>query len=153
MKKRKKKYIPEAIKISASFSFILKSRCKYCGSHPVEYYRTGNGWLFEDIKDFLSRFRWVQQSDKRMCDDFYLYDDPKDFKTVTLFSYNVDFCHYNPTLHHKRGVPKTRDYNEFLACECGKTSWVFKQRSVKNRPEISNRQARVKYDKKIRILI
>jgi hypothetical protein len=145
-----KKDREETFKVKLSSPFLVRTRCKYCGSLPVDYFRMGGNRHFKDFRDFLNIFSWVPKHNKRLCSDFYLMDDPSSFYVMSNFSYSVPYKAYNPSIHHKRGIRPTRDINECLVCECGRTYWVFKQQAVMKRPEIVNRKSNREFPQKFK---
>lgn len=85
---------------------------------------------------------------RRMCQDFYWEEDPKEFTGTTAFNWYHSSKGYSPTLHAKRGFNFHNNITEFLTCGCGRTGWAFNQKMAATRDDIANRKARYKYPKK-----
>jgi len=80
----------------------------------------------------------------RLCEDFYFLDDPKEYTIMSYFDYAPSLKSYNPSIHHKYGLKKTL-FSECLTCDCGKSYWIFNQKSAVSRKEISNRKTDRKF--------
>lgn len=138
----------ELIEVNISASFIARARCKYCGTPPSLYLYSRNPYLYADIgqKQFTSAFakKWI----KRICGDWYLQEEPSSFTEVNSFQ-TIYRDYFTPTLQRTRGNPSDRDnLMEMICCECGKTAWHFKNKSIKNKPEIINRKGKYNYPQK-----
>ncbi len=144
MRKTKTPGKEDIVKIKLSSSFMARTRCKYCGSYPSYYYRFGTDKLYKNPRTYINWFFWYTKHQDRLCDDFYLIDDPKEYTITSYFDYPVKIKSYNPSIHHKSGLQK-RIISECLTCDCGKSYWVFNQKSVANREEIYNRKSDRKF--------
>jgi len=136
-------------KICLSNPVLMRARCKYCGGFPEEYSYSRFGWNTYDYRDFLNWFIYVQHNTSRLCKDFYLEGNPSDFHSASFFSYSPRFKSYNSVLHYKRGVA-INWFEESLSCKCGRTLWVFNQKSHKYQKEVVNRKSEKTYPKKFR---
>lgn len=148
LKKMDPMYRPETIRINISSSFMARARCVKCGKSPSYYYSIRNPFLYEDVGYVISNSKWRRSWIKSMKGNWYLDSEPKYFHDIQEFSFILDDKQYRPTLFRimKGGAVKDRDnVVEMLGCDCGATIWAFNQKSVKNRPEITNRKGRYKY--------
>lgn len=147
-----KKYKSETIKVNVSETFMVRSRCKSCGELPSSYYYYKNPILFEDVSDVKELFGFIRKYISRLCDDFYLADSPTNFVHMSFFGFKLNFKGYNPKLHRTRTPfiqhKQELEITEFLTCKCGKTSWAFSDKTVRQRPEIILRKGRYRYPKK-----
>ena len=138
----------EVIRINVSTTFLIRSRCKGCGSSPQFYYiiRNKRPWFDPNkvIKDTV-KFKSLY---KRICHDHYMILPTRYFNSLQSFSHQVSYKGFNPKLHLSRGKSFINNVTEFLMCECGDTSWAFNQKSVQHTPEVENRKAKYKYPKK-----
>ena len=141
----------EVVRINISSTFLQRARCKECGKGPNFYYASMPPFKWKDIKHFViySKFskRWV----KRMVSDWYRDFSPRYFHNLGDFSFALEAKSYNPALHnsHIRHEQLARDnVIEYVGCDCGATVWAFNDKSIKNRPEITNRKGRYKYPQK-----
>ena len=135
------------IKISMSSLFPLKNRCKFCMSMPKYYYSIRPSGVFQDHEIIQFINNWIVSNIKRMCHDFYLTEMPKNFPNNRSFGHVVDYKGFNPRLH-RSSKNCNNTIIDHLSCECGKTSWAFNQTGSKNKPEISQRKARITYSTK-----
>jgi len=147
MSKNKKSQKEEDVKIKLSSSFMTRARCRHCGSYPSYYYRFGSNRRKKDHRVVLNWFSYIAKYQGRLCEDFYLIEDPKDYTLISFFDYSLRYKSYDPTLHHKRGVKSKTDMNECLTCDCGKSYWVFNQQSVTHKKEILHRKSDKKFPK------
>jgi hypothetical protein len=139
----------EEIGVNFSSTFMAKSRCKKCGSHPATYYYTRNKYLWLDPNNALkANTVGLRKYLKRMCADHYLMIAPKYFTNLINFSHSTYYKGYLPKLHTSRGRNFRSSITEFLMCECGDTSWAFADKAVRGCPEIFNRKSRFKYPQK-----
>ena len=140
-------YKPEIVRINISSTFMVKSRCKECGKGPDFYYTVLKPYKWQDTKYYkmfsLVTRRWI----RRMLSSWYLDFQPRYFRTLEDFSFKVEDKSYLPATHRTRGANiKDRDnVVEFVGCTCGSTVWAFNDKSIKKRPEITNRKGRYKY--------
>jgi hypothetical protein len=141
-------YKSEIIRINLSTPFLVKNRCKECGSHPSIYYYIRNRNLWLDPRRVLKDFDILKKYYKRMCSDHYMMLSPKYFTDLGSFSHQVGYKGFLPKLHRSRGRSIISNIAEFLMCECGATSWAYADKAVINCPEIANRKARSKYPQK-----
>lgn len=149
MKKYDRRYKSEMIRVNISSSFIARARCPECGSAPNYYFQMRKPYQWRDVRQMLVTSRWLRQLVGRMTEDWYLDDEPRYFLNIREFSFKVEDKRYLPKMHHSRGFPGGRDnVVEFVGCDCGTTVWAFNQKSVKNRPEITNRKGRYNYPNK-----
>jgi len=149
MSKNKVVVKEEDIKVKLSSSFMARARCKYCGSYPSYYYRFGGrgNRCKKDHRAFIDLFSWIPKHQYRLCEDFYLGNSPKNYTLMSFLNYSLYFIDYNPSLHHKRGLKEKSSFNECLTCDCGKSCWVFNQKSVINRKEIYHRKSSKNFPK------
>jgi len=138
---------PEFVKINASITFPIRTKCKSCMNGPKFYYIQKMPALWFDPNQIKRNFDRLKKSFKSMNQDFYLMESPKFFTGISPFNFTPRFNHYNPTLHAKNGV-LNNNILEFLACECGFTTWAFSRKSTQNRPEITKRKAPYSYPHK-----
>src|ERR1700690_4146166 len=103
----KKPYKKQVVSIKLSTTFINRIKCKFCGDFASFMYRVRNNPLHKDISVVISKFEYISQNVKRMCDDYYLDFSPKLFHSNSLFTYDVSYKGYNPRLHRLRDVQKT----------------------------------------------
>jgi hypothetical protein len=147
-----KTYKSEIVRVNLSETFMVRSRCKSCGELPSMYYYFKNPVLFDDVNEVRHIFGFIKKYISRMCDDFYLIENPSSFKHMSYFGFRLNFKGYNPKLHKTRTpwvqYKQELEITEFLTCECGKTSWAFSDKTIKLRPEIIFKKARYKYPKK-----
>jgi hypothetical protein len=141
-------YKPEIIRVSLSTPFLVKSRCKHCASLPSHYYYIRNATMWFNPRVVIDRFKSNLKYFKKMTTDHYMIDDPKYFHDMSNFTHAVTYKGYRPRLHRTRGSSATQDVVEFLMCECGKTSWGFSDKAIKNRPEIVNKKSRRRFPQK-----
>jgi len=137
----------DGIHIKLSSTFLARARCKYCSSPPTYYFKTRLNVHQKDIVHFLSAFRWVVRNTDRMCSDFYYIESPRDFKNISLLSFDPSYKSYDSSVHHKHGLDIKNDYYEYLTCDCGRTNWCFKQKAIQNIIEIVNRKSDRIFDK------
>ena len=139
----------EIIGVNFSSTFMAKSRCKKCGSHPAVYYYTRNKYLWLDPHNAInSHLSVLKKYTKRMCSDHYMMISPKYFTNLISFSQSTSYKGYLPKLHNSRGRNFSSNIAEFLMCECGDTSWAFSDKAVRGCPEVFNRKSRFKYPQK-----
>jgi hypothetical protein len=145
-------YKSETIKVSLSETFMVRSRCKHCGELPSVYFYFKNPILFEDVNEVKHVFNFIRKYINRMCEDFYLMENPSNFIHMSFFGFKLNFKGFNPKLHKTRtpwfNYKQELEITEFLGCECGKTSWAFSDKTTRRRPEIVLRKSRYKYPKK-----
>lgn len=137
--------------VNISNSFVKRVCCKHCGKRPKYYFFSLKPYAFKDIKDNLSWSKYIRAQISRMCGDWYLKGQPRHYKKTSYFEFPVDKG-YCPIAHRTVGSPapssEMDNVNEFLTCECGLTTWVFNEKSIKDRSEIRNRRGRYKYPQK-----
>lgn len=143
-------YKPEIIRINISMSFMARTRCKFCGGMPDYYYARVKPYNFETVQ-FYKRYtlrnkRWI----RRMCNSWYKDYQPRMFDDTYEFSFRLDCLQFRPAINRTRGSEMLERDNaiECLGCECGRSIWAFNQKSVKKRPEITNRKGRYSYPQK-----
>jgi hypothetical protein len=141
-------YKPETNYIKLSTPFLVKSRCKFCRGLPMHYYYIKSRGLYQDPSKLVQWFQDVSKHFKRMCTEHYFLSEPRYCGGMANFSQTPFYKGYNPTLHRTRGVSNSSEMSEFLMCECGGTSWAFRNKAVKNRPEIVNRKSRKNFPQK-----
>lgn len=138
----------EIIVVNLSTPFLIKNKCKECGSNPVTYFYVRNKTLWIDPNRIIQSFDLLKKYYKRMCSDYYMKVSPKYFNDLSHFSYYTLYKSYLPKLHHTRGRDLSPNVSEFLMCECGATSWIFSNLSAKKCPEVVNRKSRYSYPHK-----
>ncbi len=140
-------YKPEVIRINISSTFMVRTRCQKCRSGPYYYYAVLKPYKWKNPRHailFSNITRgWIQ----RMVSNWYLDFTPRHFNKMGDFSFNLEDKAYSPILHRVRGsnVNERDNVVEFIGCECGDTIWAFNDKSIKKRPEITNRKGRYKY--------
>jgi hypothetical protein len=143
-------YKIEIIHINISSTFLIKNRCKACGKHPSDYYYIRKCRVYKDIDELNYYSKSFKKRIGRFILDWYLDSDPKFFCDIKDFSFCIRDKSYLPRLHNTRGEPSNNKDHviEMLGCECGKTTWAFNNKSIKNSPEIINRKGRYGYPRK-----
>jgi len=142
---------PEKFKVNLSSTFPLKNRCKYCATTPKYYYLTRTSSTWQDYEVVLFINMWIANNHKRMCQNYYLIEMPKDYTTISSFDHSIDYKGYNPRFHknHKNhNLYANSNTIDYLSCQCGRTRWAFNETMSKNRPEISQRKARFTFKAK-----
>lgn len=127
--KRNKKRIVE---VKLSTTFLSRTKCRYCNDFSPFIYRVRNSLLDYDVKLYIQKFEYIKANVKRMCDDYYLFLNPKFFKDVSFFNHAVSYKGYNPRLHRLKNVKKDDYCTEYLSCVCGFTNWAFNYKSCEN---------------------
>lgn len=147
---KRSKCKPVSIKISSPF--VIRAVCKHCGSSPDRYFYFGSKASYREISDF---------KEDDIFSDNYFQVNFKKFRghtkpqTLSLPKYTATNKSLN-IKHHKvrdNGIQfgDFRDEyvpEEHLTCKCGKTNWGYSDVATENRPDIINRQAKLKFPKK-----
>jgi len=142
--------------VNISSTFLPRCRCKHCGGGPEFYYATGNRPTFKDAHIQIQLSGYYRKYIKRMCRDFYLWEEPSSFRDTHDFKFRLD-KQYSPILHRTVGaaqsIPfesymKRQNVTDVLCCICGDTTWVYNVKSSKGKPEIINRKGRYNYPSK-----
>lgn len=141
-------YKSEIIKVSVSSTFVSRSRCRKCTTTPSIYFYSRNPISWYDPNRAKSVFEFVKKYCKRLCPEDYKFDDFVYSSKIGYYNHPVNYKGYKPKLHRTRGVNPIFDMVEYLTCECGHTIWAFSEKSVSNRPEISQRKAKYKHNNK-----
>jgi hypothetical protein len=136
------------VRINLSTTFLIRTKCKFCASGPVHYFVGKSAIKWFDPHKAKDNFKFYFKFIKRMNYDFYLDENPKQYTSMSPFTHTPTYKGYYPTLHKKRGVPVINDFIEYLCCDCGRSKWVFSQKSTRQRPEITNRKAKNSYPMK-----
>ncbi len=135
--------------VNISNSFVKRVCCKHCGKRPTYYFFSLKPYMFEDVQDNLDFSKYCKDHTKRMCYDWFLKNHPRLYKKASYFSFpaNQGYC---PAFHRTVGslTEEMENVNEFLTCECGLTTWVFNEKSIRGRQEIKNRRGRYNYPQK-----
>lgn len=137
VKKESLKMKNKITKISASQTFLFKSRCKFCKSGPKFVYYILNKMVTSDslykIKDFYDN-----TAGSARADDFYLEYSIKNrnFSPSYMFDPSSASLRKLPVPNMKYQQNDDR-FGTILECGCGKTSWAFTR---SNRAHISNRK-------------
>jgi hypothetical protein len=142
------------INVNVSSSFMARSRCKECGSIPTHAYKSRLPFLWKDVTDIKSSWKWFRQWVHKFNNDWsMMQEEPRIFRDIEEFNFVVDDRGYNPRPHKNRFGPRlSRDYvTEFVGCRCGATVWAFNQKSVETRPEIVNRKGRHSFPRRFDI--
>lgn len=146
MRKYDRRYKVEKIKINISSSFMARCRCYTCGSAPTFYYTARKRFAWNNVRNYVNVSGRLRGYLKRMRSEYYLNDEPSNYRDIQEFSFLLNDKSYLPILHRVRGNPSDRNnLTEFLSCECGDTTWAFNQKSTLRRSEIKNRKGRYKY--------
>jgi hypothetical protein len=134
-------------RINISSSFMKRALCKECATGPSYYYHVSKPTPWLDGSLQMRTSQWSRDWIKRMASDWFLSSQPKHFRDIKEFSFILDSKGYLPSAHNKKGidVPYKDNVIEMLSCDCGATVWAFNEKSVKKRPEITNRKGRYKY--------
>ena len=140
----------EAIRVNISSSFMARARCKFCRSGPDYYYGSFKPHMWSDVSRYRSFTKRNKKWIRRMCSSWYKQFEPRTFEDISEFTFRLDYQDMRPTLFRTRGTSTGERENvmECLGCKCGRTIWGFNQRSVKKRPEITNRKGKYGYPKK-----
>ena len=136
---------PKPVRINLSTTFIIRTKCKFCATGPVHYFTGKNSIKWFDPHNAKKNHKFYFKFMKRMNYDFYLDETPKNYTSMSPFTHTPTYKGYYPSLHKKRGVSAINDFVEYLCCDCGRSKWVFSQKSAKQRPEIVNRKAKNSY--------
>lgn len=149
---KRKKSQPVTIKISSPF--IIRAACKHCGSPPDKYYYIGSKAFYKDISDF--------KEDDLFNNEYFKINVSINKKmsirriiNSSLPKYSITNKSLNIKYHKVRdsGAPFGDFRDEYtpvehLTCKCGLTEWGYSDVATENRPEITNRQAKIKFPKK-----
>lgn len=138
----------DIIRIRLSSPFMVRAACKYCSGGPLIYYYIRNSTNWFDPRKAIGQLAFLRNL-ARQITTAHIFSEPKDYNVISYFSLGVGYTQYRPKLHRTRGSSFTLDIVEFLTCDCMKTTWAFNQKSIQNRPEISNRKSRFNFPKKI----
>jgi hypothetical protein len=137
--------------MSASHPFSLKSRCKYCGSNKLEFYRDySNPYWYPDTKFARNRVTAVVVKN-------WLRNLNEDYALRTLYqrlnmryenTNSVAFKRYNPKLSRihpgKNGFRYVSDMVVMVVCgNCHQQTWAYRNSDVAKLPENANRKARI----------
>lgn len=141
-------YKSEIVGINLSTPFVIKGRCKKCGSYPDIYYFLRNHTLWLDPNRIVKQSSVFRKYWTRLCSDHYLSEQPRYVSGTSSFTHAVDGKSYKCRLHKNRGVNPVLDLEEFLTCQCGGTTWAFHDKSTRHRPEIVNRKAKRNFPQK-----
>lgn len=124
------------IKVKTSSSFAARTRCKYCFSGPLFYFRSGCPVIrrspsrsgppsYEKINYNFSK-RSIKYRDVAIRDQ----------------SFVLDYNKFNVKAHRVKNLNRKINYDDVLYCECTKTHWTFNYNSTKDRKEITSRQSK-----------
>lgn len=131
---------PEFIKIRLSTPFLVRTKCKYCGSAPSFYWYNRNPTMWFSPRKEVEYFDLFKNLFPKFNFDFYLAEEPKYFTRMSTFTYQAGS--YRPRLHRTRGTNPVFDRTEYLSCDCGRATWAFSQKSADQRLEKKHRRAR-----------
>src|SRR6185295_5165483 len=123
----------EFIKVRLSTPFLVRTKCKYCGSSPSFYWYTRNPAMWFSPRKEIEYLDLFKGLFKRFNFDFYLIEEPKYFTKTSAFNY-APLNSYRPRLHRTRGTNPVFDKTEYLSCDCGRATWAFAQKSNDQRP-------------------
>jgi hypothetical protein len=140
----------EVVRINISSTFLPRAICKECGKGPDYYYASMQPFKWKEIKHFLIYSKFAKKWVKRMVSNWYQEFQPRYFHNLGDLSFAIEAKSYSPALHKSHGIEAMDRDNvvEYVGCECGATVWAFNDKSVKKRPEITNRKGRYKYPQK-----
>jgi hypothetical protein len=127
--------------VKLSTPFLLKSKCRNCGTSGLYYYIIRNGAFFISPEGSKLISEIYQRFTKRMCSDYYLMDSPSKYRSNSFFNYSKSHKGYNPKIYKNLNVKSNNNNVEIFSCECGKTQWAFGNTNDDNRPEICNRKS------------
>lgn len=144
---RKSKHVSQT-QVNLSSSFVAKVVCRKCGEPPTEYYWIAQPSYWNDPRSAHAVFDWYKKYIKRMTSSWYKKYQPRFFYNIKEFSFVWAEKSYKPNLHQHTGVRQLGTMIEFLTCPCGKSVWLFNQKSAATRIEIKNRKARYTYPRK-----
>ncbi|CAB4197033.1 hypothetical protein UFOVP1290_553 [uncultured Caudovirales phage] len=142
------KYNSEIVQVSLSTPFITRARCKFCGKFPSIYFCCRNYTQYIDVKCVKDRLDLIKKYRNSFREDYFLSVDPIFFKSVHDFAYVPEFKAYCPALHRTKGSHNIFRYIDCLTCNCGRSTWYFSQKSIKNRAEIFHRKSKNKFTNK-----
>lgn len=148
MNKRNKRSKSLEFKLQLSTPFLVRTRCKHCGSMPFDYFQMHIKRGFLNPRDLIRIKSWFY-SDGSVCDNFYIDEEPKSYNVLSPFSYTHQGLSYSPKLHIKNKSFSKNDITDCMVCQCGKTYWYFGQVSSKNKPEVVNRKTQSTFSQKI----
>lgn len=137
---------PNKIRINASTTFPVRSKCRFCMSGAVNYFVQNTPPKWFNPRRIIDMSRHFHKHTKRMCQNFYWIESPKEFTSIIAFSWYPSEKSYNPALHNKRGTIPVNHAVEFLSCGCGRTAWGFEQKDAKI--TTTKRKARYSYPQK-----
>jgi hypothetical protein len=133
--------------ITASTTFLYRTRCKYCLSTPTlsrqMFQQTKMKWK-DPIFARQMTSRWRQFIRR------FVSEIPSNYQPFWLTKVNASFAFtlydksYVPTLWYKRGVVSF-DFNEAFYCKCQRTFWVSHTLATQFCPDIVQRHARYAY--------
>lgn len=150
--------------INTSYTFPVRTKCKYCFSN-VKYY--------QKYQISMSQYHWKDHMELKEEDEFMLKNmpiinypidakvQPKDFTRNRSVCFHTSFKIPNFALryknyktgYHRLNDPQIKavEFNgpRVLSCECGKTQWCYAGESYKKRAEVGNRHSKKKYPKSI----
>ncbi len=138
---------PEKTHVNLSSSFVMRCRCKHCGSFPKTYWYHRIKSYAMSPDNMRKQFCNWQKFQKRLCDDYLEEGDPSQIRKMSAMNFNFSFKNYSPRYHKNRGSG-IFDITEYIECDCGLTLWAFGEKAGKNRPEINQRKSRYKYPHK-----
>ncbi len=143
-------YKVEVIHLNISSTFLMHACCKICGGRPAYYFRARKPYIYFDVNSRINTSAMIKSWTKSMSSNWYLKEQPKWFKDIKDFNFWLDHNYFVPTLHRSRNseVKDKDNIIEMIGCDCGATAWAFNEKSVKNKPEITNRKGRYKFPEK-----
>lgn len=147
--RKRRNYIKKVFYVNLSSSFMVRTKCKRCLGIPSIHFTVKNPNHYLNPRVMINRFKFVTTFCDRMCDDYYMADEPSDITNNGAFKFTPHFKSYHLKLHKNKGVEPFTDYMDMVICNCGITCWVFYDESARNRPEIIQRKARYKYPHKL----
>jgi len=148
----KKFHATDVHTINISSSFLARSRCKSCGKGPKYYFSVNKPYLYFLVNQRIFTSKAIRKWITNLVTNWYLSLQPKQFKNMKNFKIALNDKHFTPTLHRTRGSDvKDRDnIIDMISCDCGETTWAYNEKSVKNRPEITNRKGKYSFPQKFK---
>jgi hypothetical protein len=136
-------------RINISSSFMHRARCNKCSGTPINsvfnYFFVKNPNAWKDHSHNTNKNKYLLSKLKRMCENYYLQNSPRNYKSISSFNHSVSYNSYIVKMHKNIGVEPFSDFVDFITCRCGFTTWSFYERSIGNRPEIKNKKGKYGY--------
>lgn len=148
----KKYYIADAHNINISSSFLARARCKSCGKGPSFYFSVQKPYMYFLVNQRLFTSKAIRGWIKNLISNWHLPLSPKYCHNMGGFKLSFDDKHFIPILHRTRGsgVMDKNNIIDMISCDCGETTWAYNEKSIKDRPEITQRKGRYSYPQKFK---